>query len=98
MTITASTAESSLGTFFNPKSVAIIGASSNPSSISGQFMRYLRAYGYQGQIYPVNPRHQEIAELRCYPTIGDAPEQVDLAIVVVPSQTVLQAMEDCANA
>ena len=98
MTVTPSTAGASLGTFFNPRSVAIIGASSNPTGISGQFLRYLRGYGYRGQVHPVNPRHQEIAGLPAYPSVVDAPGPVDVAIVVVPSQAVLQAMRDCASA
>ena len=59
-----------LHSLFNPKNIAIVGASSNPGSISGQFLRYLKRYEFKGEIYPVNPRHQEIAGLPCFPSVS----------------------------
>ena len=86
-----------LNSLFNPKSIAIVGASSNPGSISGQFLRYLRRYQFKGSIYPVNPRHQEISGLPCYPSVSAIPERVDLAICVVPNQGVTQVVEECVE-
>ena len=88
---------SDLNSLFNPKNIAIVGASSNPGSISGQFLRYLTRYQFKGSIYPVNPRHKEISGLACYPSVSDIPERVDLAICVVPNQRVTQVVEECVQ-
>ncbi|MBI4527377.1 MAG: acetate--CoA ligase family protein [Deltaproteobacteria bacterium] len=90
------TQNSDLNSLFNPRSIAIIGASSNPGSISGQFLRYLTRYEYKGSIYPVNPRHKEVSGLACYGSVSDIPAQVDLAICVVPNQAVIAAVKECA--
>jgi acetyltransferase len=86
-----------LNSLFNPKNIAIVGASSNPGSISGQFLRYLKRYEFKGPIYPVNPRHQEISGLPCFPSVSAIPERVDLAICVVPNQGVTQVVEECTE-
>ncbi|HEY1373867.1 MAG TPA: acetate--CoA ligase family protein [Candidatus Binatia bacterium] len=86
-----------LHSLFNPKNIAIIGASSNPASISGQFLRYLKRYEFKGEIYPVNPRHQEIAGLPCFPSVSAIPAALDLAICVVPNQGVTQVVEECTE-
>ena len=86
-----------LNSLFKPKNIAIVGASSNPGSISGQFLRYLKRYEFKGPIYPVNPRHQEISGLPCFPSVSAIPERVDLAICVVPNQGVAQVVEECTE-
>ncbi|MDZ4343976.1 MAG: CoA-binding protein, partial [Candidatus Binatia bacterium] len=63
--------QSDLDVLFNPKSVAIIGASNRPESISGQFLHYLTRHKFAGSIYPVNPRHKEISGFRCYGSITE---------------------------
>src|SRR5918996_1324650 len=86
-----------LNSLFNPKNIAIVGASSNPGSISGQFLRYLKRYQFKGTIYPVNPRHKEISGQPCFPSVSEIPEQVDLAICVVPNQGVTRVVEECTE-
>jgi acetyltransferase len=86
-----------LNSLFNPKSIAIVGASSNPGSISGQFLRYLTRYEFKGSIYPVNPHHQEISGLPCFPSVSAIPDRIDLAICVVPNQGVAQVVEECTG-
>lgn len=86
-----------LGSLFNPKSTAIIGASSDPGSISGQFLRYLTRHEYKGSVYPVNPRHKEISGFTCYGSISEIPERVDLAICVVPNQAAPRVVEECVE-
>ena len=54
---------SDLERFFNPRAIAIIGASQDLSTISGQPLRFLRSHGYEGKLYPVNPRYEEVAGL-----------------------------------
>lgn len=87
---------SDLDVLFNPRSVAIIGASNRPESISGQFLHYLTRHKFAGSIYPVNPRHREIAGFPCYESITKAPDQIDLAICVVPGESVASVVSDCA--
>jgi acetate---CoA ligase (ADP-forming) len=80
-----------------PRSVAIIGASSDPSALSGRPLGILLNSGYSGSIYPVNPRHREIAGLPAYSRIGDVPETVDTALVLVPRAHVLDVLAQCAD-
>src|SRR5438132_6330998 len=83
---------------FEPRSVALIGASADPSSISARPLRLLRQHGYAGGLYPVNPKHDELLGLRVYPSIGAVPERVDMALVIVPAQAVAKVLAECAAA
>jgi acetyltransferase len=84
--------------FFSPRSIAVIGASANLTKLSGRPLDALLRHKYPGAIYPVNPRYTDIAGLVCYPSIGDIPEPVDLAIVSVPIEGTLDALRACAAA
>src|SRR5438874_9355649 len=92
------TMRSVLGALFEPRSVALIGASSDASSISARPLRLLRQHGFAGSVYPVNPKYTELQGLRVYPSVGAVPERVDLALVVVPAAVVLGVLEECAAA
>jgi acyl-CoA synthetase (NDP forming) len=83
---------------FEPRSVALIGASADATSISARPLRLLRQHGFAGAIYPVNPKYQELQGLAVYPSIGAVPEPVDLALVVVPAPVVPRVLEECAAA
>ena len=74
----------------------MIGASNDPTRIGGRPIRYLRAAGYAGRVYPVNPKHQEVQRLPAFPHISAVPEAVDLAIVAVPAPSVVDTVEACA--
>ncbi|MBO0748652.1 MAG: CoA-binding protein, partial [Acidimicrobiaceae bacterium] len=80
------------------RAIAIIGASSNPESLSGRPLDYLRQHGYDGRVYPVNPAREEVQGLKAYPSLGDVPEQVDLAMVAVRAELVPAALRDCVEA
>ena len=86
----------SLDALLRPTSVAVIGASNDPTRIGGRPVRYLRAAGYGGRIYPVNPRHARVQELTAFRRIADVPEAPDLAIVAVPAPSVVETVEACA--
>ena len=86
----------SLDALLRPASVAVIGASNDPTRIGGRPIRYLRAAGYAGRVYPVNPRHRDVQGLAAFPHISDVPEAVDLAIVAVPAPSVGDTVEACA--
>lgn len=82
---------------FHPRSVAVIGASRDPRGVGHQIFRNLIAGGFQGPAYPVNRTAREVASVRAYPTVLDVPDEVDLAIVVVPAPAVLGTVEECGR-
>jgi len=86
-----------LDTLFNPKSVAIIGASTKELSIGNVITKNLLHYEYKGPIYPINPKADEVRGIKAYKTIFDVPGDVDLAHISIPSKFVPQAVEDCGK-
>lgn len=88
---------SALRYFLSPRSIAVIGASQNSGSISGKPLAFLVQHGYGGELYPVNPRYQEIAGMRCYPDLASIGKPVDLVIVVVAARHVLDVLRQCAQ-
>jgi acetyl coenzyme A synthetase (ADP forming)-like protein len=86
-----------LDSFFNPKSIAIIGASRTPGKVGYDILKNSIQYGYQGTVYPINPGATEILGVKCYPSIFDVPDKIDLAVVVVPSKNVLEVIEQCGK-
>jgi len=81
--------------FFNPQSIAIIGASKDFITISGQPLKHLQSHGYPGRLYPVNPRYDEVAGAKCYPSLADLPEAPDLALVLVNASRVADILRQC---
>jgi predicted CoA-binding protein len=86
----------SLRSFFQPRSVAVIGASRNPNNIGGRLLNALVTNGFQGSIYPINPNASTIASLPSYPSVRSLPEDPDLAVLTVPPSAVLGVIDDCA--
>jgi acyl-CoA synthetase (NDP forming) len=83
-----------LDALFRPASVAIIGASSDPTRIGGRPVAYSKR-AYKGAIIPVNPNQREIQGLTAYPSIKDAPGEIDQAIIAVPAKAAMQAVDEC---
>ncbi|MBW1961147.1 MAG: acetate--CoA ligase family protein [Deltaproteobacteria bacterium] len=79
----------------SPKSVAIVGASSDFSKFTGRTVKYLLKHGYSGTFYPVNPKRKEIAGHRCYPSVKDLPEPVDTVFIQIPARFVPGVLEEC---
>ena len=79
-----------------PHSIAVIGASTDAKKTSGRPIAYLLKHHFKGKIYPVNPRVQEIAGLKCYPDIRSLPEAPDVAIIMVGTDKVVLAVEELA--
>jgi acetyltransferase len=88
---------SGLDYFFHPRSIAIIGASSDFQKPSGRPVEALLKRGYKGRIFPVNPRYDEIAGLKCYPSVLAIPEEVDLVIIGVPAEMVRDILLQCVQ-
>ncbi len=86
----------SLAALFSPRSVALVGASSDPRKLGGRPLHNLLQFGYRGRIYPVNPGASEVQGVTSYASVRDLPEVPDQAIVVVPARYVVAALEDCA--
>lgn len=81
---------------FAPRSVAVVGASRDPSKLGYLVLRNVRTSGFPGPIYPVNPGARRIQGLPAYPSVVSIPSSVDLAIIVVPQPAVLSVVRDCA--
>jgi acetyltransferase len=86
-----------LEALFSPQGVAVVGASTNPAKLGYSVLDNIIKYGYQGQVYPVNPKAGEILGRACYPRVTEIPGPVDLAVIVVPNKFVAGVMEDCGE-
>jgi len=87
----------SLKSFFNPKSIAIVGASRQKGKVGYEILVNMIEAGYEGEIYPVNPKADTIEGLKCYPdlqSIGQAPE---LVVIIIPAKFVPEMMQQCAK-
>ncbi|MEA3328547.1 MAG: CoA-binding protein [Candidatus Omnitrophota bacterium] len=105
MTVNLDKAYRELNFFFQPKSVAVIGASRNPEKVgygvlknllSGGMFSLSHLKGFQGKVFAVNPKIDHILGLKCYRRITDIPEKVDLAVICVPARIVSGVLTDCA--
>jgi acetyl coenzyme A synthetase (ADP forming)-like protein len=86
-----------LESLFRPKSAAVIGASSKELSIGNRVIKNLMDFGFKGEIYPINPKADEIRGLKAYKSIMDCPDNIDVVHMVIPAKFVPQAMEDCGK-
>ena len=86
-----------LDALYNPKSVAIIGASTKDFSIGNRIIKNLLDFGYKGSIYPINPKADEVRGIKSYDSILDVSNDVDLVHIVIPNKYVPQAIEDCGK-
>ncbi|GAA0979663.1 acetate--CoA ligase family protein [Acrocarpospora macrocephala] len=84
----------SMKRIFKPRAVAVIGASAETGKIGNSVMRNLINGGYQGRIYPINPKATEILGLPAYPNMAAVPGEVDVAVFAIPAQFVAGALED----
>jgi acyl-CoA synthetase (NDP forming) len=91
----AGSVRTDLERFFNPRAIAIIGASQDLNTISGQPLKFLKSHGYKGKLYPVNPRYQEVAGVKCYRALADVPEVPDLVLILVNAALVADMLREC---
>jgi acyl-CoA synthetase (NDP forming) len=79
-----------------PRSIAIVGASESADSWAPEIHRSLQHIGYRGELYPVNPKYDEVWGRRCYPSVLELPKgRIDLAVVVVPARVAVRMVDDC---
>ncbi|MFN2284688.1 MAG: CoA-binding protein, partial [Anaerolineae bacterium] len=86
-----------LDTFFAPQSVAVIGASRDVEKLGYAVLNNIITGGFEGKIYPINPKADEILDLKVYPSVLEVPDPIDLAIIVIPARFVLTALEECGQ-
>ncbi len=86
-----------LDKIFNPKTIAVIGASDRKGSVGYALFRNLISSDYDGIVYPVNNKRKNVQSIKAYASIKDLPDKVDLAIIVVPAKTVSKIIEDCGQ-
>lgn len=88
---------SHLAGLFSPKSVAIIGASKSPGKIGNVILKNMIGCGYQGKVFPVNPKEALIEGLQCYPSVDKLPEPAEMAVLSVPAARSLEIAETCGK-
>jgi acetyltransferase len=86
-----------LAPFFSPAGVAIIGASTNPRKLSYGILKNMTDYGFEGGIYPVNPKGGEVLGLKVHPAVDQVPDPVDLAVIVLPAGMTPNALRACGE-
>jgi acetyltransferase len=87
-----------LDKIFNPKSVAVIGASDEEDTVGYSLVRNLTQLGFEGKVYPVNIHKNEILGLKAYKSVSELPETTDLAVIATPAKTVPDVVEQCGKA
>jgi acetyl coenzyme A synthetase (ADP forming)-like protein len=87
----------SLEALFAPKSVAVIGASTKPDSLGRAVFKNILFHGYTGVVYPVNPKAKSILGVKAYPSVLDIPDEIDLAVIIVPAIAVANVLEECGR-
>jgi acetyltransferase len=87
-----------LNRIFNPKRIAVIGASDREGSIGAKIFSNLTSAGYDGKVYPVNPFRQTVQGITAYPNISKVPDKIDLAVIATPAHIVPEVAEECGKA
>ncbi|OJX41517.1 MAG: acetyl-CoA synthetase [Chloroflexi bacterium 44-23] len=88
---------SKLDGLMRPKSIAIVGASTDPTKIGYTVVKNIIEGGYEGKIYPINPKATELLGLKVYPTLMDVPDDIDAAVITVPAKLVISVVEDAGK-
>ncbi len=89
--------DKSLDGIFRPKSIAVIGASTRKGTIGREILHNLIENEFNGKVFPVNPKASVIHSIKCYSTVLDVPDAVDLAIIIVPRDSVRMILEQCGE-
>ena len=89
--------QTSIDVLFNPRSFAVIGASNTRGKLGNDVMRNLIDSGFEGRIYPVNPKAGEILGQMAFRSVTAIPNDVDVAVIVIPARFVLKTVEECGK-
>jgi len=82
---------------FKPRAIAIIGASNNPFSIGHIVIKNLATYGFKGPIFPINPKSSHIRSFKCFKSVLDVPDEIDLVNISVKASLIPQVIEECGQ-
>ncbi len=94
---TTTVPKTDLTAVFEPRSVAVVGASATPHKAGFNILHNLLTLGYEGEVYPVNPKAGEILGLKAYPAVDQIPHQVETAIIATPARAAVDVMKSCAR-
>ncbi|HCN20185.1 MAG: acyl-CoA synthetase [Planctomycetes bacterium RIFCSPHIGHO2_02_FULL_50_42] len=83
--------------FFQPKSIAVIGAAREEHKIGHDILKNIIGYGFSGKIYPINPKADSVLGLKAYPSVNAVAGGIDLAVIVVPADLTFQVIDECAR-
>ncbi len=83
---------------FRPQRIALIGVKNDPKSIGGITLSNLVGGGFKGVVYPVNPNHEAVLGIPCYPDVKSLPKAPDLAVITTPAEVVPQLVRECGEA
>jgi len=81
----------------NPRSIAVVGATNRPGSVGLAVFRNILSAGFQGVLYPVNPKAKSVWSVKAYPRLADIPDEVDLAVIIVPAEVVCSILEEAGK-
>ncbi|RMF58086.1 MAG: GNAT family N-acetyltransferase, partial [Calditrichaeota bacterium] len=87
----------SLDAIFRPRTVAVVGASKREGTLGHKVMNNLIRMGFEGILYPVNPRTDVIQGYKCYPSVSAIPDELDLAILIVPKEVIHEVVDECGQ-
>jgi acetate---CoA ligase (ADP-forming) len=93
----ATAAAASLRVFFEPRTVAVVGASREPGTVGSELFNNVLRAGFKGTVYPVNRKAPSISGVRAYASVLDIPDEVDLAIIAVPAESAIDVADECAR-
>jgi len=80
-----------------PESIAVVGASSNPQKVGNAVLKNILDGGFEGPVYPINPKSKTILGVKCYPSLLDVPNNIDSAVIVVNRDIVIPIIKDCSK-
>ena len=86
-----------LTTLLAPRSVAVVGASPRAGSVAGEILRNLQSCGFEGKLFPVNPKYEVVCGLPCYPSVTSLPDGVQMAVLAINRDLVLDAVDECGR-
>ncbi|MEQ8699495.1 MAG: GNAT family N-acetyltransferase [Bauldia litoralis] len=86
-----------LESIFNPQVVAVVGASDDPGSVGGRVFRNLVSDGFAGEVIPVNPKHAQVGDRKCYPSLTEVDGSVDLAVIATPARVAPDVIGECGE-
>lgn len=86
-----------LDAILRPQSVAVIGASTSPDKMGHEILKNIIDSGFEGTVYPINPKADVILDLPCHKSVKDVEEAVDLAVIIIPARFVPQAVQECGE-